>query len=362
MPFDNKDYGDFFDSYSPERREQQKSQKKHKRRLKPWVKIAFAVLSLALVAVLIIVSVSSCSDKSKKGKEVDDGTSSITSDSGINNGEYIPNGTDSPSAVVDGNTVSLYSEIDSTYGVLVDISNNKCLAMKNPDEIMYPASLTKVMALLVAAENIDDLYGGTITMTSEIIDPLYQEGAAMAGFMPGEVCKVEDLFYGSMLESGAEATAALGIYIAGSEEAFVEMMNDKAKELGLKNTHFVNTTGLHDPSHYTTCNEFAVIMSAALKNDFCKKLLTTKHYRVPANEYHGELNFYSTALTRVHSKYPDNKSILGGKTGYTSNSGNCLVTYGMTENGRDIVCVTAKASDKDCALKDHIYLFDNYAK
>ena len=139
------------------------------------------------------------------------------------------------------------------------------LAEKGMDEKIYPASMTKVMTLLVAAENLPDL-GATFPMTQAIIDPLYLAGASMAGYVNGETVTMRDLLYGAVVPSGAEATEALAQAVAGSEEAFVAMMNEKAAALGLTNTHFMNTSGLHDENHYSTVREIALILQAALEN------------------------------------------------------------------------------------------------
>jgi len=356
----NMDYNDFLNNYSPDRgsndTEANKPQrptapKRPKRHLRGWVKVALAVIALGVVAVIIAVSVSNCGQPNN----AQNGTQSVAS----NTGEHIPTVTKPQFAEVKDTTVTLGGQIDSKYAVLIDVSNNAVLAQKNADEIIYPASLTKIMTLLVAAENIKDL-NATFTMTSAIIDPLYRENAAMAGFMPNEPCNIRDMFYGSMLESGAEATVGLAIYVSGSEEKFVELMNSKARALGLTKTHFTNTTGLHNKQHYTTCNEFAVIVATAMKNDFVKTLLTTERYKVAKNSYHDELNFHSTCMSRMYGTEPEVATILGGKTGFTSNSGNCLATVGITDDGRDIVCVTAAAEGTYKPIYDAIELYKTY--
>ena len=219
MPFDNNDYSDFINNYSPDRKAQDQNnqtKKTAKRRFKRRVYFVFAVIALILIAVLIAVSVSNCA-KSNADPKAGDNSASVVS----NTGEFIPSGAPSPFAKVTEKTVTLSSQIESKYAVMVDVSNNTVLARKSPDDVIYPASLTKIMALLVAAENVTDITS-TFTMTSEIIDPLYRENASMAGFMPGEECVVKDMFYGSMLESGAEATVGLAVHISGSEEKFVD--------------------------------------------------------------------------------------------------------------------------------------------
>ena len=111
--------------------------------------------------------------------------------------------------------------------------------------------MTKTMTCIVAVESIDDLES-EIRLPEEIFPALYEEGASMAGFLPGEHVKIVDLLYGIILPSGGECSMAVAEYAAGSEEAFVEMMNEKAREVGMENTHFENATGLQNENHYST--------------------------------------------------------------------------------------------------------------
>ena len=127
--------------------------------------------------------------------------------------------------------------IDSEYGILIDLSDNTVVASKNGDSRIYPASMTKIMTLIVAYEHIEDL-NATYTFPAEIFDPLYQANASVAGFKPGETVPYRDLLYGTALPSGADATTALALTVAGDETAFAELMNQTAQRLGLKNTHF----------------------------------------------------------------------------------------------------------------------------
>lgn len=94
----------------------------------------------------------------------------------------------------------------------------------------------------------------------EIFDELYAQNASMAGFLPGENAKIIDILYGNILPSGGECSIALAEYVAGSEQAFVELMNEKAKDLGMNNTHFMNATGLHNESHYTTVKDIGILL------------------------------------------------------------------------------------------------------
>ena len=161
-------------------------------------------------------------------------------------------------------TVTLGDAVDSQYAVLITADTSTVIAQKDRNARIHPASLTKIMSLIVAYEAIDDL-SETFCVTSNIIDPLYLAEATLAGFAPGEEVTVQDLLYGMILPSGAEASVSLAIHTAGSEEAFVERMNEKAKEMGLTSTHFTNCSGLHDADHYCSCPAMAMILPYALQ-------------------------------------------------------------------------------------------------
>ena len=259
------------------------------------------------------------------------------------------------------NTRTLDLELYSSSAVLVDVQSGTVLAEKGMDEKIYPASMTKVMTLLVAAENLPDL-DATFTMTQAIIDPLYLAGASMAGYVNGETVTMRDLLYGAVVPSGAEATEALAQAVAGSEEAFVAMMNEKAAALGLANTHFMNTSGLHDENHYSTVREIALILQAALENETCTEILSAENYRANETEQHPDgLAMTNKFLYRVHHEYALNGAeITAAKTGYTAEAMNCCASAGTTPDGRSVICVTANAWTGEFCIEDHIALYTKY--
>ncbi len=232
-------------------------------------------------------------------------------------------------------TFDFGTEIYSEYGVLVDLQTNTVIAQRNAEERMYPASLTKIMTLIVAVENTEDI-NDTFVMTNEIIAPLAQLHASVAGFAEGEECSIKDLLHGMILPSGADASIALATYIAGSEEAFVEMMNDKAKDLGLENTHFVNTSGLHDDNHYSTAYEFSVILRYAMENELCRQVLSEFKYTTASTEQHPEgIELTSDLFARMYGDEADGFTIYGGKTGFTDQAGHCLATFAENNDTGD---------------------------
>lgn len=249
--------------------------------------------------------------------------------------------------------------IKSKNGILIDTVNHKVIAEKHGDTKIYPASMTKVMTLIVAVENIKNL-DDTFTVTNEIIDPLIEEEASRAGFDPGEKVTVRDLLYGAILPSGADATIALADYVAGSEREFVELMNKKVNKMGLKNTHFMNSSGLHDEFHYSTPHEMALIMEYAIKNETCKKILSTYQYTTSKTEQHTDgIELYSTMFSRMYGNEAETVSIIAGKTGYTTEGGNCLVSYAENESGGKYVLVTTDATGSYMPIYDAI---DAYAE
>ena len=156
-------------------------------------------------------------------------------------------------------------QLHSSAGIVISLDDSKVIFQFQQDEKIFPASLTKIMTCILAIENINNLEA-TITLEPEIFDELYAQNASMAGFLPGENAKIIDILYGNILPSGGECSIALAEYVAGSEQAFVELMNEKAKDLGMNNTHFMNATGLHNESHYTTVKDIGILLQYALKN------------------------------------------------------------------------------------------------
>ena len=150
--------------------------------------------------------------------------------------------------------------------------------------------------------------------------------------------------------------------MAGSEEAFVAMMNEKAAALGLTNTHFMNTSGLHDENHYSTVCEIALILQAALENETCTEILSAENYRASETEQHPDgLAMTNKFLYRVHHEYALNGAeITAAKTGYTAEAMNCCASAGTTPDGRSVICVTANAWTGDFCIEDHIALYTKY--
>lgn len=232
--------------------------------------------------------------------------------------------------------------INSSHAILIQAKNGKVLGEMNADEIIYPASLTKMMTAIVALEELDSL-DQEITLTTEMFDGLYAQDATQAGFQPGETVSAENLIYGALLPSGAECCIALADDIAGSEADFVELMNKKASKLGMDNTHFCDVTGLHDPEHYSTVRDMAVLLKYCIKNDHFREMIESPwHYTGATNIHPDGITYYSTMFKSLSDPAVTGGQILGGKTGYTSEAGLCLASFAEIE-GREYILVTAGA-------------------
>lgn len=232
-------------------------------------------------------------------------------------------------------------ELHSEAAVLLD-EGGRILGSKNLEKRIYPASLTKIMTVILSIEKLDNIQEKTI-LREKIFPELYIRDASMAGFLPGEKVTYKDLLYGALLPSGAECCVALAESICGSEKEFVSEMNKEAKKLGMKNTHFTNTTGLHNDNHYTTVEDLSRLLCYAMKNQEFSKIFTTFFYSVPATNKHPEgFTFFSTLSQELERAGVENTCILGGKTGYTSSAGLCLATIAEI-NGKKYFFITAHA-------------------
>ncbi len=213
---------------------------------------------------------------------------------------------------------------------------------KKSEQKIYPASLTKIMTATVAIENLHDLQK-KIELSPSMFQRLNKENASMAGFQPNEKVKAIDLLYGMMLPSGAECCIGLADNIAGSEQAFVDKMNQKAESLGMSNTHFTNATGLQDQNHYTTVKDLSILLSYALKNSTFQEIFTTsRHSTASTNKHPDGITFKSTLFKNIGNSTLKSGNILGGKTGFTDEAGLCLASFAQV-NGKEYILVTAGA-------------------
>lgn len=251
----------------------------------------------------------------------------------------------------------------STHAILIDESTDTIIASKGAAERISPASMTKVLTVLVAAEHITpEMLDDTFTMTLEITDYAYVNDCSSVGFLDGEVVTVRDLFYGTILPSGGDAAVGLATYIAGSHETFMELMNEKLAALGLSDTaHFTNCVGLYDKEHYCTVYDMAIIMKAAMENELCRDVLSTKKYTTAPTEQHPEgITISNWFLRRIEDKETGGE-VIGAKTGYVAQSQSCAVSYATCgENRTPYICVTAGAYSSWRCIYDQVEIYTQY--
>ena len=228
-------------------------------------------------------------------------------------------------------TVSAYEitgvDITAKAGILVSMDTGEILYSNNIDQKMYPASLTKIMTVTLMLES--DRYdpAGKITMTKEAQDLVLGTGSAVSNFKIGEEITQLDLVYTVLMSSLGDCAYFAAIYYGGSVEGFVEMMNEKAAELGLTGTHYSNPVGLHENENYTTVRDVCTLMTYALKNETFKTVCTASRYTIEATNMSDKrtlstTNFLIDNTTNYYYQYAK-----GGKTGYTDEAGRCLASF-----------------------------------
>ena len=253
--------------------------------------------------------------------------------------------------------------VNAKSAILVDASSGQVLAAMNEHERLYPASVTKIMTLLLAMEAIDS---GNLNLNDTVVTSptAAAKGGSQIWLKEGETMTVDELLRATAIYSANDACEALGEHLAGSEDAFVAMLNDRAAQLGMKNTHFDNVTGLHSENNYSTAYDMAIILDTALKNEVCKKILSTYQYTTAVTPQHPEgILLSSTLFTYMYGTEPETATILGGKTGYVNESGYCIASYGKNnQNSNEYIIVTLNNSAKMPAIFGQIDLYKEFAK
>lgn len=250
--------------------------------------------------------------------------------------------------------------LNSKFALAIDMNDGTVLFEQKPDTKIQIASMTKIMTALVAIEHIDNI-SDSFVITADMVKEVTAD-ESVAGFWIGETVTYEDLLYGILLPSGADAVYAIANKVAGSSKEFVAMMNDKAKQLGLKNTHFSNAVGLDSSKNYSTVRDVATIFREALKNETFYKIDTTMKYTTSG----GSHTFTSTIYDSIKAMGTNLDYLLGGKTGTTSGAGLCLASIAK-QGDAYIMLVTANAEvgSTPYNVKDartvYEYFFNNYS-
>ena len=240
--------------------------------------------------------------------------------------------------------------INARHAIILDRNSKIILYGKKEKEICKMASTTKIMTAIVVIENAN--LTDTITISSKAA----RTGGSRLGLSTGNTITVENLLYGLMLRSGNDAAVALAEYIGGSVEGFAELMNNKANELGLTNTHFVTPHGLDNNDHYSTAYDLAILTDYALTNKIFSKIVKTKTYTIT-------LNGYSKTLSNTNELLGNLDGVYGVKTGFTNGANRCLITS-CKRGDLDIICVVLGCDTKKDRTKDSIklinYTFNNF--
>ena len=226
-------------------------------------------------------------------------------------------------------------ELVSRAAILMDNKTNKILYDKNSNERMFPASTTKILTAILVLENCD---------LNEIVTASYDavmsipEGYVTANIDGDEQLTVEQLLQLLLVHSANDAANVLAEYVGGSIESFVSMMNTKVNELGLTNTHFTNAYGLQDDNHYTTAYDLSVIMQYCLKNDDFRRIAGSASCSIPATNKSDVRSYTSTNQLLVPSNPNYYSYVTVGKTGFTTEAGECLVSCAY-KNDLELICV-----------------------
>lgn len=264
-------------------------------------------------------------------------------------------------------TAGFEEEITSEYGVVIDVEAGEILAEKGAHTRISPASMTKILTVLVAADALgittdaDATLDETFVITREITDYSFSNDCSNVGFEVGEAPTVRDLFYGTILPSGADAAMGLAFYVAGSKDAFMDLMNAKLKELGLSDSsHFTNCVGIYDADHYSTVYDMAVIMKTATDNEFLRGVLSARTYETSTTAQHTEgLLISNWFLRRIEDK-DTHGVVLCAKTGFVVQSKSCAASLAADGYGKEYICVTAGAGSSWQCIYDHVALYQKY--
>lgn len=262
--------------------------------------------------------------------------------------------TEAPSEIKNYADANKTLELNSRAAILMDAKTGTIIYEKNAHEKHYPASITKVLTGYIACS--EGKFDDTLTVSQSAIDGMGVGGSSI-GLVPGEKINFEDGLYGVMLESANEVCMAIAEHMSGSKDAFVKKMNEVAQSIGCKESHFANPHGFHDDNHYTTCYDMALITKKAITNEDFNHIWGTVSHQIPATNLNVSryLN-HKDKMIKPSSEYyyPD---LVGGKTGFTDQAGNTLVSF-AERNGASLISVVMKADGYDNTYKDSIALLD----
>ena len=249
-------------------------------------------------------------------------------------------------------------EITSETGVLMDADSGTLLYSKGGDEIRYPASITKIMTLLLAVENCS-LKEDVVFTETGTRDISWDSGNI--GMQVGEVMSMRACLYALVIRSANEVAAQIAEHVGGTEQHFVDMMNEKLDELGLSDTaHMTNCVGLYDENHYCSVYDMAIILKAAMDNPICREVMSAHTYNTSITTQHPEGILLSNWFLRRIEDKDCVGEVLCAKTGYVVQSGNCAASYALDQSGNGYLCVTAHSTSSWRCIYDHVALYQQF--
>lgn len=229
-------------------------------------------------------------------------------------------------------------EVTAKAAVLMSLDTDEIIYSKNLDTKVYPASLSKLLGAIVLLEKTPDLDKEIITMTKEAENEILGTGAAVVGFKVGEQVTAREALAALLIHSGGDCAIAIAHHYGGDSAGFMDMVNAKAQEIGMKNSHFGNPVGLHDEQTYTTVNDLILLTKYALKYDTIMELANKPRYTMKATNMSGERNLSTTNMLIDNTTSYYYLYAKGLKTGFTDEAGRCLIST-ATHNGYTYLCI-----------------------
>ncbi|MBQ7045367.1 MAG: D-alanyl-D-alanine carboxypeptidase [Clostridia bacterium] len=247
-------------------------------------------------------------------------------------------------------------DVRAKTALLVSLDTDEVIYSKNADEKVYPASLTKMMTAVIVLENTEDLDAEIVTASKSALTKILGTGSTVMGLLEGEKVTARQLLYGLLMTSGGDAAYVIAEHWGGTTSGFAKLMNQKAQELGMTSTNFVNPHGLHDDDHYTTATDLAKLAKYALEFEDFRTIVGARRYSMEATNLHKARTLVTTNYLIDSSTAYYYKYVKGIKTGYTDAAGRCLATY-AEKNGYKYLCILLGSPNKNEAGQNVRYEF-----
>lgn len=315
-------------------------------------------LITCLCVSLLILSLGGCSQSKELLTFYQAASNSTAVDTGLTQADYFSE--DLVTVTQEDNTGNAEELSGSGSSLLVDITDQKLLYAEHVYDRLYPASLTKLMTALVVLQYGELTDQVTVSYAASHIT---EGGAKLCGFKEGDLISMEALLKSLLVYSGNDAAIAIADHISGSEEAFVQKMNEEAARIGAVHTKFVNSNGLHNDEQYTTAYDMYLIFHELLSYDTFRSIIGTDSYTAVYQDKDGNAKEKTFEATNQYingkTETPEGIQILGGKTGTTRKAGSCLVLLTKDAAGKEYISVIMKASGSDTLYSQMSFLLGN---